>query len=149
VVPAREDLDLLGDAPARRVHEVDQGHLQPLGALLDAHDLLDGLLAPGARLHRVVVGHDAHRAAADRSHPGDDAVGGGIHLLVAREEEVLLELGAGIQKKLQTVADEELAFVPELLAVLDVALLDAGAFLPVALLAHAGSRARGWDWPRG
>ncbi len=149
VEATREDLDLLRDAPARRVHEVDHRHLQPLGALLDAHDLLDGLLAPRARLHGVVVGHHAHRAAADRAHPGDHAVGGGVRLLVAREEEILLELGAGIQEQLQAVADEELAFVLELLAVLDVALLDAGPFLPVALLAHAGLRGRGWDWPRG
>ena len=74
----------------------------------------------------------------DRPHAGDDAVGGRVGLLVAREEEVLLELRARIQQQLQPVADEELALVPELVAVLDVALLDARAFLVVAIftLAH-------------
>ena len=56
----------------------------------------------------------------------------------AREEEVLLELAAGIQEQLQSVADEELAFGPELVTILGVALLDARAFLVVAIftLAH-------------
>ena len=73
-----------------------------------------------------------------RPDPGDDAVGGRVGLLVAREEQVLLELGARIEQKLEAVADEELALVPELVAVLGVALLDARAFLVVAIftLAH-------------
>ena len=62
-------------------------------------------------------------AAADRAHAGDDAVGGRVGLLAAREEQVLLELGAGIEEEPEAVADEELALRPELVAVLDVPLL--------------------------
>src|SRR5207247_5916498 len=111
---------------------------------LDADDLLDRLLAPGAVLDRVIVGHDAHRPPSHRAHAGHDAVGRGVGLLVAREEEVLLELRAGIEQQLQPVPDEELAFLLQLLAILDVPLLDAGALLEVPLLAHAlGPRHRG------
>ena len=67
---------------------------------------------------------------------GDDAVGRRIGLLVAREEEVLLELGSRVEEELQAVADEELALVLQLVPVLDVALLDAGALAEVALLSH-------------
>src|SRR5437899_12668744 len=83
------------------------------GPFLDAHDLLHGLLAPRAGLHRVVIGHDADGAAADSPDPRDDAVGRCVGLLGAREEPVLLELGAGVEEELQSVPDEELAFLPE------------------------------------
>ena len=62
---------------------------------------------------------------------------------------------AGIEQKLEAIADEELALLLELGAVLDVALLDAGALLPVALARSRGPRGslgRGGgirDWPRG
>src|SRR5262249_114676 len=98
--------------------------------------LLDGLLAPRAGLHGVVVGHDAHRPAAHRPHAGDDAISGRVGLLVAREKKVLLELRAGIEQKLESLANEELAFFPELLPILDVPLLDTSALLKVPLFAH-------------
>ena len=44
----------------------------------------------------------------------------------------------GIEEELEAIADEELAFVLQLVAVLDVALLDAGALAEVALLSHGG-----------
>src|SRR5262249_50250609 len=50
------------------------------------------------------------------------------------EEPVLLELGAGIEEQLEAIAHEELALGPQLLAVLDVALLDPRALLVVAIL---------------
>jgi hypothetical protein len=74
--PAREHLELVGDARAGGVDQVDHraAHLQRL--LLDADDLLHGPAAPGARLHRRVVGHQGHDAPADAAQTGDHAVGG-------------------------------------------------------------------------
>jgi hypothetical protein len=137
VEPAREDLDLLGDAPAGRVDHIEEGDPEPGRLFLDAHDLLDRLLAPRAGLDRVVVGHDADGTGPDRADAGDNAVGGRVGLDIASEQPVLLELGAGIEEELEPVAHEELALGPKLVAVAGVALLDPGAFLAVALLARA------------
>src|SRR6266545_3104050 len=151
VEPARKDLDLLGDAPAGGVHHIKEGHAEPCGLLLNTHDLLDRLLAPRARLDRVVVRHDADRPAADPPAPGDPAIGGGVGLGRAGEQPVLLELGAGVEQELQSIADEELAFLAELVAILRVALLDPGSLPAVALLARAHGRApiTEWGWSRG
>ncbi|OLC39839.1 MAG: hypothetical protein AUH81_00395 [Candidatus Rokubacteria bacterium 13_1_40CM_4_69_5] len=46
---------LASDAPAGGVDHVEERHLQPKRLLLDPDDLLDRLLAPGARLDRVVA----------------------------------------------------------------------------------------------
>ena len=74
--PAREHLDLIGDARAGRVDQVEERHAQPLGGLLDAEDLLDRALAPRAGLHGRVVGHDATVRPSIRADAGDHAVGG-------------------------------------------------------------------------
>ena len=134
--PAGEDLDLLRDAAARGVHEVQQRHLEALSPLLDADDLGHRLLPPGAGLDRVVIGHDADGAPPDTTHAGHHTVGGGVGFLIAREEEVFLELGPGIEEELEPVAYEELALLGQLGAVLGVALLDAGALSEVALVTH-------------
>src|SRR5436309_1323752 len=76
------------------------------------------------------------RAPPSRAAAGGSAVGGRVGLLVSGEEEVLLELGGRVEEELETIADEELALVLQLVAVLDVALLDAGALAKVALLTH-------------
>src|SRR2546422_492294 len=146
VEASREDLDLLGDATARGVDEVEHRHPQPRGLLLDAHDLEHGLLAPRARLDRVVVGHDADGLAADLADAGDHAVGRRVGLLVAREEPVLLELAARIEQQLQPIAHEHLALGLELVAVLDVPLLDARPLGVIALfaLAHGALIVRGF-----
>ena len=94
------------------------------GLLLDADDLLDRLLPPGAGLDRVVVGHDADRPAEDGADAGHDAVGRGLGFLRASQAPVFLELGAGIEQELQAIADEELAFLAELVPVAEVPLLD-------------------------
>jgi hypothetical protein len=148
VIAPGEDLDLLRDPPTGGVDQIDERDLQALGALRNADDLLDGFLAPRPRLHRVVVGHDADGAAAHRAHAGDDAVGGRVRLLVSGEQEVFLELGAGIEQEAETVADEELALVLQLVAVLEVALLDAGPLAEVALLGHR-ALSRDSDSPTG
>ena len=149
VVAAGEDADLLGDPGARRVHEVDQRDLQARRLLLDADDLLDRLLAPGAGLHREVVGHHADRPAQHRAHARDHAVGGRVGLGGAGEEPVLLELGAGVEEEAEAVADEELALRPELVAVPDVPLPDARDPSRQAPLAHARHGSTGVGAPPG
>src|SRR5207249_6273196 len=129
-----EDLDLLRDASTGGVDQVQERQAKARGPFLDAHDLLHGLLTPRAGLHRVVVGHDADGAAADSPDPRDDAVGRRVGLLGAREEPVLLEPGAGVEEERQSVPDDELAFLPQLLAVLRVALLDPGPLLELPFL---------------
>ena len=74
--PAREHLDLVGDARAGAVDEVEHRHRRRSRRLLDAQDLLDGAPAPRAGLHRGVVGHDGDAAAVDDRRARDDAVGG-------------------------------------------------------------------------
>src|SRR5262249_55032380 len=133
-----EDLDLLGDPAAGGVDQVEHRHAQPRGLLLDAHDLQHRLLAPRAGLDGVVVGHDADGAAAHAAHAGDDAIGRRVGLVGAREQPLLLQLGAGVQQELQSIPHEQLALGFQLVAVLGVALLDARAFGVVAIftLAH-------------
>src|SRR5204862_4749741 len=86
---------------------------------------------------RVVAGHRALRAGAGPADPRHDRVRRRVPLLRAREEPVPLDVGAGVEEELQAVADEELAFLAKLLAVLRVALLDPGPLLEVSLLACA------------
>src|SRR5437660_1689271 len=138
-------------AAAGGVHHIEEGYAQPRGLFLDADDLLDGLLTPGTRLDRVVVGHDAHGAAADFAESGDHAVRRRVGFVRAGEEPVLLELGARVEQELEPVPDEELALFAELLAVLRVALLDPRALAVVAVLAgaHRGLPITGWGWSRG
>ena len=83
VAPPREHVDLIGDARARRVDQVEERDAQPRRRLLDAHDLLDGARAPRAGLHRRVVGHDRDRAPVHAPDARDDAVGGQIARRVA------------------------------------------------------------------
>src|SRR4029077_3030531 len=144
-------LDLFGDASAGSVHQIDEGYPQPRGLLLDSNDLLDGLFAPRASLDRVVVGHDAYGTPADHADTGDDAVGRCIGLVGAREEPVFLELGARIEQELESIADEELSFLAELVAVLRVTLLDPRALLEVAFFARAHRRLpiTDWGWSKG
>jgi hypothetical protein len=135
-----EDLDLLGDAPAGGVDEIEHRHPQPRRLLLDAHDLQHGLLAPGAGLDRVVVGHDAHHATTHAAHAGHHAVGRRVGLTMAGEQPVLFQLGAGIEQQREAIADEELPLGAQLVTILRVPLLDPSAFLEVAIftLAHGG-----------
>ena len=56
----------VGDARARRVHQVHQWDAQSASGFLNAQDFLDGAFAPRTSLDSLVVGHDGHLAAADR-----------------------------------------------------------------------------------
>ena len=74
----------------------------------DPDDLLDRPRAPRARLHRRVVGHQAHRAAVDGRGTGDDAVG----RQVAGESvgvEAVLDEGPLVDEQPDPLAGEQLA----------------------------------------
>ena len=73
------------------VDQVDHRHEVLERLLLDADDLLDRLRPPRAGLHGRVVGHQRDRAAADRRHAGDHAVGAEAVLLPVGEQRVLDE----------------------------------------------------------
>src|SRR5262249_57674714 len=75
--------------------------------------------------------------AANLADTGDHPVGGGVALLIAREQPVLLELGARIEQELEAVPHEHLAFGAQLVAILRVALLDARALGVITLFALA------------
>ena len=75
VPPPGKHVDLVGDARARRVDQIEQRDAQPPRRLLDAHDLLDGARAPRPGLDRRVVGHDRDRAPVHAADARDDAVG--------------------------------------------------------------------------
>ena len=112
--PAREQLDLVGDARAGGVDEVHDRQLVPQRVLGEAHDLLDRARAPRARLHRRVVGHHAHRAAVDAADAGDDAVGREIAGERVGEQRVLDER-ALVEEQREAVAHEQLVLPRELL----------------------------------
>ena len=137
VVAAGKDADLLGDAGARGVDEIEERDLEARRLLLDADDLLDGLLAPRAGLHREVVGHHADRPAEHRADARDHAVGGRSGSAERARSQSSWNCGAGVEEEAEAVADEELAFRPELVAVPDVPLPDARDLVPEAPLAHA------------
>ena len=62
---AGEQVDLVGDPGAGRVHQVDHRNTGGVGPLDDPDDLLDGPGAPGAGLDGGVVGHQADPPAVD------------------------------------------------------------------------------------
>jgi hypothetical protein len=73
--PAGEQVDLVGDARAGRVDQVDHRYAGRVRPLDDADDLLHRAGAPGAGLDRGVVRHHAHVPAVDPGVAGDHAVG--------------------------------------------------------------------------
>ena len=113
---AGEHLDLVGDARAGRVDQVDHRHQVLERLLLDADDLLDGLGSPRAGLDGRVVGHQRDRAPAHRGHSGDHAVGPEAVLLPVGEQRILDE-GAGIDEPLDALAHGQLALVLRLVVV--------------------------------
>ena len=123
---AGEHLDLVGDARAGRVDQVD--HRDPVleRLLLDAEDLLDRLGAPRAGLDGRVVRHQRDPAAADERHAGDDAVCPEAVLVPVREQRLLGERLA-VDQPLDALANADLALVGQ----------------PFAVLLRARPRARG------
>ena len=86
-----EELDLIGDARARRVDEVDDGELVLQRVLGEADDLLDRACAPRSRLHRRVVGHHAHGPPVDPADAGDHTIRGEVARERVGEQAVLDE----------------------------------------------------------
>ena len=109
--PTREQLDLVGDARAGGVDEVDDRQLVPQRGLGEPHDLLDGPRAPRARLHRRVVGHHAHRPAVDAADAGDHAVGGQVVGERVGEQPSSTNEPV-VEQQLEPVADEQLVLPP-------------------------------------
>jgi hypothetical protein len=106
--PAREEVDLVGDASAGRVDQIDHRYAGLNGALDDADDLFDRAGAPGARLDRRVVRHQADLAAVDPGDPGDHTIGGQSVGQAVGIEPVLDE-GALVDQQRDPFAGEELA----------------------------------------
>jgi hypothetical protein len=116
VAAAGEHLDLLGDAGARAVDEVDHRRAVRERGLLDAQDLLDGLGSPRAGLDRGVVRHQRDGPPADRAEAGDHAVGAEPLGLPVGEQRVLGER-AVVEQPLDPLADGQLALLGRLLLV--------------------------------
>ena len=112
---AGEELHLVGDAGAGRVDEPEHRQLVPEGQLGEADDLLDGAGAPGARLHRRVVGHHGHGPAVHGAGAGHHPVGGEVLGRGVGQEGVLDE-GAVVQEQGQPVPHEQLVLALELVA---------------------------------
>ena len=82
---ADEALELFVDAGAGGVDQVHDRGAGRVGEFLDAGDLLEGPLAPGAGLDGVVVGDDAHRPARHGPHSAEMMLSaGGVGFLIAR-----------------------------------------------------------------
>ena len=111
VAPPGKHVELIGDARARRVDQVDQRHGQPPRRLLDAHDLLDGARAPRARLYRRVVGHHRHRATVNLAQPRHHAVGRQLGRRVVGEQPVLDKIVDVVEEQLEPLAHEQLALL--------------------------------------
>ena len=127
-----EHVDLIGDARARRIDQVEQRHAQPARGLLDADDLLDRARAPRAGLDRRVVGHDRDRPAVHAADAGHHAVGGQVGRGRVGEQAVLDEVLA-----VRSIAQQRDALAAEQLARGGVALVVLGRARRAAILSAA------------
>ncbi len=103
-----EEAELVGQAPARRVDQVDHGEQVPVGPLQNPDLLLTRQPAPGPGLDREVVRDDGNRTAVDAAYPGPHAVGG--HALGGGvREQTVLPPASRVQQDRQPVSDRQLA----------------------------------------
>jgi len=93
---SRVALELLVDAGAGGVEEVDERDSGLVRYLLGTDDLLEGSLAPGAGLDREVVGDDGHVPAVHAAYAGDDGIT--RQALVETSRQAVLERPALIEK---------------------------------------------------
>jgi hypothetical protein len=108
--PPGEHLHLVGDPRPGRVDQPHHRHLEPVGLLDDANDLLDGARPPRAGLHGRVVRHQADRPAVDGRGAGDNPVGrkvAGEHVGV----QPVLDEGTVIDEQPDALAGEQLALL--------------------------------------
>jgi hypothetical protein len=106
---AWEKIDLVGDAGARGVDQVDHRDAVTQRVFDDPDDLLDGAGTPRAGLDGRVVGHDRHRPAFEGGGAGDDAVGGQVARVDVGEGAVLHK-GVRVDEQPNPLAREELGF---------------------------------------
>ena len=132
VPAAGEHVDLVGDARAGRVDEIEQRDSQPGRGLLYAHDLLHRPRAPAARLHGGVVGHHGDLAALDGAEARDHAVGRklfGEHV----GEQPVFEERILVEQQVESLARGQLVLLAELGQIASSALERLGAQLLRAL----------------
>ena len=106
--PAREHLDLVGDAGPGGVDEPEDRQLLAQRHLRGPHDLLDRAAAPGPRLDGRVVRDDDRGPAIDRASAGHHAIGRqprlqGVGVAAVLDERPLVE------EQRDPVADIDLA----------------------------------------
>ncbi len=106
--PTGEQVDLIGDARAGAVDEVDHRHRCRVRPLDDPYDLLHRTGAPRAGLHGGVVSHEADGPAVDHRRTGDHAVcgepvGKDVGISAVLDERV------GVDQQRDAFAREELA----------------------------------------
>ncbi len=132
-VPASgEHVDLVGDARARRVDEIEQRDSQAARGLLDAHDLLHRPRTPAARLHGGVVGHHGHLPALDSAEAGHHAVGGKLFREHVGEQPVLEERVL-VEQQVEPLTRCQLVLLAQLGQIASAALERLGAQLLRAL----------------
>ena len=141
--PAGEHLDLVSNPRSGRVDQVNHRQPRVIRPLDHADDLLDGARAPGACLHRRVVGHERNWPPVDGGGSGDHPVGRQSARQHVGERAVLGE-AASVDKQLDPVPGEEFALRGGLLVIpFRPALRDPGPDLGQIrmALARAGSAA--------
>ena len=114
---AREQLDLVGDACASRVHQVEDREELVIRRFEGADHLLDRDPTPRARLDGGIVRNHHHGAPVDAGTPGDHPIRCKGFVVVAREQAVLDER-VRVDEEADAVAYEELALGRELVVVL-------------------------------
>src|ERR1700687_2242017 len=108
-----EHIDLVCDARAGGVDQVEKWNPDAGGDLLAADDLFDGSSAPAARLDGWVVCHHGDLTAVDGAEPGDHAVGRQLLSEDVREQPVFHKR-AWIQQEVQAFACGELVLLAQL-----------------------------------
>ena len=108
-----EHLDLVGDAGAGRVDQVEKRYAKLGRGLLDADYLLDCSRAPAACLHGRVVGHHGDLAALDRAEAGHHAVRRQLLGGHVREQPILDERTL-VEQEVQPLACRQLVLLVQL-----------------------------------
>ena len=111
VVAVGENLVLVGQVGAARVHQVDTGQVVLLRHLLGTQVLLDGERVVGAALHGGVVAHDHAVHAAHAANACDEPGTGCVVVVHVQRGQrgQFEERRAGVQQHLHALAGQQLA----------------------------------------